>query len=157
MLGIKASTSVPLFSRFVLTVFEPLTTFYGVYLAYTNPEDLMANHFSRNTIHYAPETQVLYSQLAGMWALLALLEAFVLRSFDDLRLWKRFCYCLLVCDALYYHAVAGAVGGWRVFWDLAQWTGWDYFVNSAVLMLTSARVLVVISSGGKTAVKGKGE
>jgi len=151
----KASTSVPYFSRFILTVFEPLSTMYGVYLAFADPNDLMHNHFSRGTMQYEPQTQVLYEQLAGMWTYLALIEALVLRGFDDLRLWKRVCVCSLVCDVLYFHAVAGPVGGWLAFWDLARWTGWDYFINGLLLMLTFARLLVVLATGGLREKRGK--
>ncbi|KAK4443189.1 hypothetical protein QBC34DRAFT_213416 [Podospora aff. communis PSN243] len=145
----KASTSVPAFARFLLLIFEPLSTMYGVYLAFADPADLITNHFSRGTIAYAPETQVLYSQLAGMWTFLALIEAVVLSSFDDLRLWKRVAFCMLVCDVMYYHAVTGPVGGWVAFWDLRGWTGWNFFIDGALLTLTSARVAVLLSGEGK--------
>jgi hypothetical protein len=157
MATIRASTSVPLFARFVLLIFEPISTFYGVYLAFADPADLITNHFSRGTISFAPETQVLYSQLAGMWTFLALIEALVLSSFDDLRLWKRVAFCLLVSDVMYYHAMTGPVGGWLAFWDLTKWTGWEFSTDGILLVLTSARLVVLFSGGVKEEGKGKGE
>ncbi|KAK0631519.1 hypothetical protein B0T14DRAFT_501849 [Immersiella caudata] len=154
---LKASTSVPLFARFILLIFEPISTFYGVYLAFVDPADLITNHFSRNTLSYAPETQVLYSQLGGMWVFLALVEALVLSSFDDLRLWKRIAFCLLVCDVFYYYAMTGPVGGWVAYWDMREWTGWEFFTTGYLLMLTSARLSVLFSGGVEEEVKGKGE
>ncbi|KAK0657743.1 hypothetical protein B0T16DRAFT_488839 [Cercophora newfieldiana] len=142
----KTSTSIPI-SHFILTKFEPTATFYGVYLAFADPNDLIFNHFSRGTISYEPQTQVLYNQLAGMWSFLALIEVVVLGGFDDLRLWKRVCFCLLACDAFYYHYVAGPVGGWLMFWDLRGWTGWDCFINGALLMLTTVRLSVILARG----------
>jgi hypothetical protein len=143
----KASTSVPRISRFILAIFEPVSTFYGVYLALADPNHLIHDHFSRGTLSYDPSTQVLYDQLAGMWAFLALIEALVLGGSDDLRVWKRVCVCLLVCDAFYYYSVVGPVGGWVAFWDVRGWTGWDFFINGALMGLTSARISVLVADG----------
>jgi len=117
----KASTSISSISHFILTKFEPLSTSYRIYLAFADPNNLIYNHFSRGTISYNPQTQVLYEQLAGMWVFLTLIETLVLGGFDDLRLLKRVRFCLLACDAFYYHSVTGPVGRWLVFWDLTRW------------------------------------
>ena len=161
----KASTTLPLLYRFILTTYEPLSTIYGIFLALFDPETLTFIYFSGGRFHYTPDTQVLHTQIAGLWAFLGLLEVFMLRSFDDLKLWKRFCACLLVSDAAYYHAMAQAAGGWGVWLDFRTWPAWDFVVNGLLVGVTLTRVLVVLGvgvgsgsgSGSEGEGKGKGE
>jgi len=93
-----------------------------------------------------------------MWVFLALIETLVLGGFDDLRLLKRVRFCLLACDAFYYNSVAGPVGRWLVFWDLTRWKGWNFCINGALLVLTAARLSVVLAKVAEDGEeKGKGE
>lgn len=151
----KATTTIPAPLRFIITTIEPTTTLYGVYVGLFRPEILMPDYFSRGTIAYVPETKCLYTQLAGMWALFAFMHAVVLRSFDDLALWRRVCLGSLLCDVFYYHAVAEGVGGWGEFLDFGVYTGWDWYTLLASLALSSARLMVVLGVGVKGGVDGK--
>jgi len=155
---VKASTSIPAPIRITLTILEPISTLYGIYLGIAKPDVLMSDHFSRGTIAYAPETKTLYTQLSGMWAFFAFTEAFVMGSFDDLRLWQRVCVGFLVCDVFFYQAMAEAVGGWAVF--LSASTAWDWFNILAPVAYTVMRLYVVVGIGAKTGTvvkTGKGE
>lgn len=149
MSDVKATTTVPYFFRFILTRFEPIATVYGIYLVFADPEDLMVNYWTRGTVHYTLEMQVLYVQIAGMWAFLACLEFFVLPAFDNLRLWKAVSLSILWSDVLYFHAFAQAIGGWGVFWDVMGWSGWDWFNNMSLVLLAVGKLGVIFTSGGK--------
>jgi hypothetical protein len=144
----KASAAIPAPIRITLTVLDPIGNLYGVFLGMFDPEVLMTDYFSRGTIAYAPETKSLYTQLSGMWAFFAFMEAFVMGSFDDLRLWQRICVGYLVCDVFFYHAMAEAVGGWTVFLDVP--TAWDWFTLLVPLVYTVMRLYVVLGTSVET-------
>jgi hypothetical protein len=156
--AIKASTAIPAAVRITLTVLEPMATIYGIFLGIVKPDVLMSDHFSRGTIAYAPETKTLYTQLSGMWAFFAFVEAFVLGSFDDLRLWRRICVGFLVCDVFFYQAMAEAVGGWTVF--LSPSTAWDWINLLMPVAYTAMRLYIVLGikvNAGPGKRSGKGE
>jgi hypothetical protein len=58
-----------------------------------------------HTSQYKPESQIVCNQLASSYVLFALIEALVLRSTDDLKVWRAVVLALLVCDVGHIYAV----------------------------------------------------
>lgn len=139
----KATTAIPLFPRLTLAIVEPLMCLNGVLVCLQNPQKLIANYLTHGAVSYAPLTQTIFNQLAGFWLFFAFIEFFVLRSFDDLRLWKRICIGFLSSDAVCFWVAAQAVGGWTAFLDVEAWYVDDWVVNLAVLWSVSMRLFVV--------------
>ncbi|KAK0715137.1 hypothetical protein B0H67DRAFT_451159, partial [Lasiosphaeris hirsuta] len=111
----KASTSLPLLCRVTLTTLEPLFAISGALMALRDPNNYISNYLTRGAVAYAPETQPLYTQLAGAWLVFAFIEAVVLRSFDDLRLWRLLCVAMLPSDIAFAYSAAQGVGGWTAY------------------------------------------
>jgi len=140
----KATTSIPLLPRLTLTLVEPLMSLNGALICLRNPQRLISDYLTRGAVSYAPETQTLYTQLAGFWLFFAFIEVFVLRSFDDLRLWKRICIGMLFSDAVYFWAAAQAVGGWNEFLKVGVWSADEWTVTLGALLPVSMRLFIVL-------------
>ena len=141
--NMKATASIPLFARLTLTLVEPLMSLNGVLICIRNPQRLIGDYLTRGAVSYTPETQTLYTQLAGFWLFFAFVEVFVLRSFDDQRLWKRLCIGMLISDAVYFWAVAQAVGGWDEFLNVGVWSADEWTVTLGALWPVSVRLFIV--------------
>ncbi|KAK1755854.1 hypothetical protein QBC47DRAFT_402016 [Echria macrotheca] len=138
------TNKIPTLPFITLTIIEPLMSLNGVRIALTNPNLLIHTYLTRGAVSYVPETQTLYTQLAGFWLLFAYLEFFVLRPRrDDLWLWKRVCFGFLVSDVVYFWAAAQGVGGWGTWVDVSEWTGDEWTVSLGALWPGVMRGVVV--------------
>lgn len=108
-----------------------------------DPNNYISNYLTRGAVTYAPETQALYTQLAGAWLMFAFIEAVVLRSFDDLRLWRLLCVAMLPSDVAFAYSAAQAVGGWAAYFDVGSWTREDWGTFLSTLLPLVVRLLVV--------------
>lgn len=75
---------------------------------------------------YAPDNKVMYDQVAATYTLFAFNEAVLLRTTNDLRVWRTVVIGILICDALHVYASWAALGS--VFWTPAAWR-WEDWVN----------------------------
>lgn len=143
---IPASTSIPSVYRFILTTLEPLFALNGAVLALLAPQSYLST-MTRNLGIYTPDSTFLYTELGGAWLYFAFVEAVVLRQFDDLRLWRLLCAAMLLSDIAYCHSVAQAVGGWRAYSALTNWTVEDWVVFASTAPCALVRLLVVLGVG----------
>lgn len=154
----SAKASVPYFYRLILLTIEPLFALMGSVLVLIDPGTYLGS-ITRHSVAFTPDTTFLYTSLAGSWSYFAFVEAVVLRSFDDLALWRVLCAGMLLSDFAFCHSTAQAVGGWGIYVNVWDWTPEDYvaFATTAPMVLT--RILLVLGVGLKRpstrAVKGE--
>lgn len=115
---------IPFAYRFVFLWFEPLAALGGTFLLWFNPE-MILNTMSPMS-RFAPDNKVIYDQLAATYALFAYNEAILLRSTNDLRVWRTVVIGILLCDAMHMYASWAVLGS--VFWSPGAWR-WEDWVN----------------------------
>jgi len=119
---VTSASQIPFLYRLWHLYLEPLIALSGAYHLALHP----ALYFSYMpaSAHYSPASRIVYNQLASAYLAFAVIEALVLRSTDDIRVWKTVMWALLVCDA--GHAYASWVEmGTRGFWCAWEWGGKD--------------------------------
>jgi hypothetical protein len=94
----------------------------GVYYLHCAPEEYFA--YMPRSARYAAESQIVYNQLAASYVFFALIEGLVLRSTQDLRVWRAVVLALLVCDLGHIYA-AWLEMGTRGFLSVWTWRGHD--------------------------------
>lgn len=143
----RATTSIPSIYRFLLLNVESLFALGGVFLVLTNPGQYNSS-LTHNTLRsIQPNTDFIYTQLAGGWAFIAFTEAVVLRLVDDVKVWRLLCAGILLSDALYTHSLAQALGGWAEWVKVGQWTGEDWLVAATTWPFVLTRVAIVLGIG----------
>ena len=145
---VSATASIPYIYRLVLTTIEPFFAVGGAILVFRKPGDYLST-MSRSSATFIPSTTFLYTELGGAWLYFTFVEAVVLRRFDDLNLWKYLCLGMLLSDAAYCHSAAQAVGGWKAWASLADWTAEDYLVFVTTAPMVLVRILIILGVGVK--------
>lgn len=153
MATVPATSSVPFIYTLVLTTIEPIFASLGAAMALTDPASYLSA-MSRDSVAFSGPTTFLYTELAGAWLYFAFVEAVVLRLYDDLRLWRLLCAGMLLSDAAYAHSAAQAVGGWRAWAAVGEWSTMDWWVLATTAPMLAVRVLLVLGVGVK---KGNGK
>lgn len=142
-----ASSAIPYIHRFLLLNIEPLFAFSGAIYLMLNAGEYTAT-LSRGLV---PASQAgpefIYTELLGGWLHFAFTEAVVLRLVDDARIWRLLCMGMLLSDVAYCHSCAQAVGGWRVWLILADWTMNDWTVAVTTWPFVLARLSIVSGIG----------
>ena len=144
-----ASTAVPWVYRIILTTIEPLFALRGAWLVFQAPSEYLAT-MTRDAVTYKTPTTFLYTSIGGGWLYFAFVSAVVLRTFDDVRLWRYLCMGMLLSDIAFCHATAQAVGGWVAWSKVSEWTMDDHAIflaNGPVLLV---RILLILGVGVKT-------
>ncbi|CAK4022314.1 hypothetical protein CBER1_04487 [Lecanosticta acicola] len=147
MATVKASTTIPYLYRFLLTNVESLLALGGVALVLMDPGKYNASLTQARLSTIQPDTQFIYTQLAGGWAFIAFTEAVVLRLVDDLRVWKLLCAGILFSDALYTHSIAQAAGGWTEWFKVGNWSVEDWLVGVTTWPFVLTRLAIVLGVG----------
>jgi hypothetical protein len=136
--------------RTLLTIIEPLFALNGAYLIMTHPDqylDMMIRNPGPLIPHAKTTTpDLIYTQLAAGWIMFALLEAILLRSTRERRIWRNTCIAMLGSDAFHVRSIvqgAGGLGDWLRVWD---WTGGEWKVALGSYPFLLARVYVVYRS-----------
>ncbi|KAK4611736.1 hypothetical protein CLAFUW4_12741 [Fulvia fulva] len=150
MATVKATTAVPALYRILLTIFEPLAAFGGIILILTDPGYYLSGMTRENLTSYPAEYNFLLWQIAGGWTFIVFTESTTLRFVDDLRVWKFLCMGILLCDALYTHSTAMAVGGWSEWLTFGKWTGQDLIAAVMTWPFVLTRVAIVLGIGLRT-------
>ncbi|ELR10076.1 hypothetical protein GMDG_04477 [Pseudogymnoascus destructans 20631-21] len=119
-----------LYTTFFLTI-EPLSTLLGAYFAYFQPH------------HYLTLTT---PSLANLYLLLSLTEATLLRTTNDLAVWRVFLFGLLVADVGHVWSVREAVG-WEGYWNVARWNAMDWGNLGFVYVAAALRVAFLMGVG----------
>ncbi|KAL5354824.1 hypothetical protein ACLOAV_000915 [Pseudogymnoascus australis] len=127
-----------LYTTFFLTI-EPLSTLLGAYYAYFQPHSYLAltTPSTPPSALLPPSTAIVLQQLANLYLLLSLTEATLLRTTNDLAVWRVFLFALLVADVGHVWSVREAVGCegyWRVWaWNAMDWGNLGFVYVAAAL------------------------
>jgi len=124
----SASFSPPLFYRLFFLWIEPLSAVFGAYWAHFLP----ATYIQLTHAASAPasdalvplSTRIVLSQLANLYFLFTLNEALVLRSTDDIRVWRTLLFGLLVADFGHLYSVYPL--GIDIYWSVSKWNAIDW-------------------------------
>ena len=151
---VRASDTIPLIYRLVLTFIEPFFAACGALLVFRTPEKYLAT-MTRDGMSFTEPSTFLYTQLGGAWLFFAFVEVVLLRVLDDRRLWRLLCAGMLLSDLPYCHSAAQAVGGWSSWLDLRAWTSEDHVVFWSTMPMALVKVLIVLGVGVKTGYVGQ--
>jgi hypothetical protein len=99
---VLSASQIPRIYRLWHLWLEPWTALGGVYHLHWTPEQYFA--FMPHTARYASESQIVYDQLAASYLFFAAVEILVLRSTDDVKVWRAVVFALLLCDAGHMYA-----------------------------------------------------
>ncbi|KAH7077372.1 hypothetical protein FB567DRAFT_148821 [Paraphoma chrysanthemicola] len=125
----RPASCIPLVYRIWHLWIEPCMALGGTYKLHWRPEQYFA--YMPRTSRYAPEAQMICDQLASTYLMFAIIEIFVLRVADDVRMWKAVIIALAACDAGHIHATWAAMGT-QEFLSPWMWQG-----NDALTMVLS--------------------
>ena len=118
--------------RFLFLYIEPLGAFFGTIVNIFDPLRYLQSLSPTATAStYSPLTQPIYDQLAGHLLFFSWSQAFVLRSTDDVRVWKGILFGMFLCDVLHLFA-SYRVLGHEVFFNPSLWR-WEEWVNFIML------------------------
>lgn len=118
---------------------EPISALLGAYFSFFEQSTylVLTHALSAPRQHFIPiSTQIVLSQLSNLYLLFAINEALVLRSTEDLRVWKTLLFGLLIADLGHLWSVK--VLGWDLYWSVGDWNAIDWgnvgFVYVGALM-----------------------
>lgn len=95
--------------------------------------------------NYHPASQVIFDQVAACYFLFGWIEAVVLRSTNDLKVWKAVLLGILICDVLRLYGAWLAMGS--LFWDLGAYRGEDWITIGSLIGLVVARTAFLMGMG----------
>lgn len=138
---------LPSFYRLVFLWLEPLSILLGAVYAFFFPSTyLELTHLASSPGHSIPvSTKIVMAQLANLYLGLALLEASVLRTTSDLKVWTTFLIGLLVADFGHLYSVRAL--GYRIYWDYSQWNAIDLGNVPFVYFLALTRICMLLGVG----------
>ncbi|KAH6976614.1 hypothetical protein EDB80DRAFT_546321, partial [Ilyonectria destructans] len=99
---------------------------------------------------------MIYDQLAATYILFAFNEAIILRTRNDLRVWRGILIGILVCDAIHLYGSWAALSG-TVFWYPCTWRPEDWVNLVSLWGQAAVRLAFVAGVGLKMAVTTKKE
>ncbi|KAM6513621.1 hypothetical protein FALCPG4_016005 [Fusarium falciforme] len=144
--------NLPFVYRAVLLYFEPAGAVVGALLLHFRPA-IFLNGMAP-VAKYAPNNQIIYDQLAATYILFAFNEAIILRTTNDMRMWRAILIGILVCDAIHLYASWAALGG-TVFWDPRAWRLEDWVNLGCLWGQAAVRLAFMARVGLKQAVTTK--
>ncbi|OBT54430.1 hypothetical protein VE04_04383 [Pseudogymnoascus sp. 24MN13] len=146
-----------LYTTFFLTI-EPLSTLLGAYFAYFQPHHYLTlttpSTPQSTLVPLPPSTAIVLQQLANLYLLLSITEATLLRTTNDLAVWRVFLFGLLVADVGHVWSVREAVG-WEGYWNVAGWNAMDWGNLGFVYVAAALRVAFLLGVGLPAKVGGK--
>lgn len=139
------TTKLPVAYRLFFLYIEPISALVGSYYAFFKPDTyLRLTHApSSPSLGLPLGTQVVLAQLSNLYLLFALNEALVLRSTEDLRVWRTLLFGLLVADLGHLYSVSSL--GQEVYWKVATWTAMDW--GNVAFVYLGATMRVAFLSG----------
>lgn len=145
----KASSTIPYLYRFLLLNLEPLFALNGAVLVFLLPGTYVSTMTRGVVASTQPSTSFIYTELAGGWLHLSFTEGIMLRTVDDLRVWKLVSAAILLSDVMYCHSCAEALGGWGVWINVMEWTTADWVVALGTWPFLLVRLAIVLGIGVK--------
>ncbi|CAF9914218.1 MAG: hypothetical protein ALECFALPRED_009499 [Alectoria fallacina] len=123
---------IPFSYRFLFLYFEPLGAFFGTIINILDPLRYLQSLSPTATASaYSPLTQPIYDQLAAHLLFFSWSQAVVLRSTDDVKVWKSLLFGMFLCDILHLFASYRVLGP-EVFFSPSLWR-WEEWVNFVML------------------------
>lgn len=138
--------TLPLPYRLFFLLVEPVATLLGAYFAHFGQSRyLELTHAASAPSPIPLGTSVAMSQLANLYFAFAMIEALVLRSTSDLRVWKTLLFCLLVADFGHLYTVWSL--GPQIYWSVLDWNPIDWGNIPFVYLGASMRVAFLAGVG----------
>lgn len=129
-MDIESSISFPY--RFLFLYLEPAGAFLGTIINILDPVRYLQSLSPTATASaYSPLTQPIYDQLAAHLLFFSWSQAFVLRSTNDIRVWKVLLFGMILCDVLHLFASYRILGP-KVFFNPRLWR-WEEWLNFIML------------------------
>ena len=123
---------IPFPYRFLFLYLEPAGAFLGTIINIFDPLRYLQSLSPTATASaYSPLTQPIYDQLAAHLLFFSWSQAAVLRSTDDIRVWKALLFGMFLCDMLHLFASYRILGP-TVFFSPSLWR-WEEWVNFIML------------------------
>lgn len=146
-----------LYSLFFLYI-EPVATAVGAYYAHFDQNEYMQLTYRSTAtavLGVSTRESIVLTQLANLYFVFALNEALVLRTTNDLRVWRTFLIGLLIAD--FGHLYSVNLVGLEVYYRFWEWNSMYWgnlgFVYIGATMRTA--FLLGLGLGGKGAAKVK--
>ncbi|KAF1914875.1 hypothetical protein BDU57DRAFT_558365 [Ampelomyces quisqualis] len=140
----RPAVEIPLVYRLWHLSIEPLIALAAAYVLHSRPERYFES--MPRTALLSPTSQLVYTQLAACYVFLAAVEALVLRSTNDTRVWSAVIVALAVCDAGHVYATCREVGmhGMR---DAGGWRGAEWAAMAATIGPMGLRAAFLLRVG----------
>ncbi|MCJ1481119.1 hypothetical protein MMC06_001275 [Schaereria dolodes] len=127
---------------------EPLSTVIGAYYAFFRQSTYLelTHTLSAPAATGIPlATQIVLAQLSNLYLVFALNEALVLRSTNDLRVWRTLLFCLLVADIGHLYSVSTL--GYEIYYNVVKWNAIDWGNVGFVYVGASMRMAFLLGVG----------
>jgi hypothetical protein len=147
MAATSPATRIPAIYRLVFLWLEPVSIFVGaVYAHLLQSTYLNLTHAASAPAAAVPvSTSIVLTQLANLYLGLGMLEASVLRTSSELKVWRAFLLVLLIADLGHLYSVA-PVGSW-VYWQYWRWNAIDWGNVPFVYFLAITRSCLLLGLG----------
>ncbi|KAK3726016.1 hypothetical protein LTR37_000164 [Vermiconidia calcicola] len=152
------SAPLPLLYRLFFLYIEPIATAVGAYYAqFEQHEYMQLTYSSSTTAAFGVSTResIVLTQLANLYFVFALNEALVLRTTNDLRVWRTLLLGLLIADFGHLYSVNKV--GVEVYYEFWKWNSMYWgnlgFVYVGAAMRTSFLLGLGLSSRNRAKVK----
>ena len=125
-----AKPPIPFLYRFLFLYVEPVGAFFGTIVNILDPLQYLQSLSPTATASaFSPLTQPIYDQLAAHLLFFSWSQAVVLRSTDDIKVWKALLFGMFLCDLLHLFASYRVLGP-NVFFSpsLWRWEEWVHFI-----------------------------
>lgn len=145
--------TLPLTYTLFFLAIEPICTLIGAIYGIFFPQTYL--HLLSTSISspapmlttLSPQTSTILAQLGNLYLLLALLEASILRSTSDLKVWSTLLVCMLIADIghvascyLSMDAAVGLNGFWKFWlWNRLDWGNLGFVYVAAGLRIAFLR------------------
>ena len=136
----------PIYKGFFLYL-EPFFASVGAYYAFHQPQTYLELTHAPTAPKYGipTSTQIILNQLANLYLLFAINEAFVLRATSDLKVWRTVIIGLLVADLGHLYSISSL--GLHIYWSVKHWNAIDWGNIGFVYMGAVMRVSFLIWPG----------
>ena len=122
----------PFIYRFLFLYLEPISALLGTIINILDPlRYLQSLSPAATASSYSPLTKPIYDQLAAHLLFFSWSQAVVLRSTNDMKVWKALLFGMFLCDILHLFASYRILGP-EVFFNPTFWR-WEDWVNFIML------------------------
>ncbi|KAK6514318.1 hypothetical protein TWF506_008714 [Arthrobotrys conoides] len=115
--------------RLLFFYLEPLSSLGGSYLTHFTPQKYFSIVLPGNTDPILTNTQLLSTNLASSYLHFTIIEAVLLRTTNDVKVWRTAVFAMLVNDLIHLYGlwVAREKEGLGFGWDFGRVEDWETF------------------------------